>query len=79
MTMYPDLGPVEVGDVLRFESSGDWEVHYVTVSKLTKKLIVIDKVTDFEGRPSKFSRKHGALSPNPGGRLLPYHRDPTSS
>lgn len=53
--MYPPLGPVQVGDFLRLESSGDWETHIVKVERLTKKLIYI------EGCADGFSREHGAV------------------
>ena len=51
--MYPPLPPVEVGEWLRFDSSGDPDHDFVQVDRLTKKLIWCGK--------EKFSREHGAL------------------
>lgn len=58
--MYPPLGPVEIGEWLRFEASDDWRHHFVQVSRLTKKLIWIDEGWDNDA-PIAFSREHGAM------------------
>ena len=59
MTMYPELGPVEVGEWLRYESSGDPDHYFLRVSRLTKNLIWVDDFND-DGAAA-FSREHGAL------------------
>lgn len=62
--MYPPLGPVSVGDWLRYESSGDPEHHYVQVAALSRKLIYVDGFAGFDVGPNgrlAFSREHGAL------------------
>lgn len=57
-SMYPDLPPVEVGETLRYFEPGDPDrtPYYVKVTRLTKKLIYVDGLT--EG--CAFSREHGA-------------------
>ncbi len=52
-SMYPPLPPVEVGEWLRYEKSGDWEVDYIRVERITAKLIYAEGMA--------FSREHGAL------------------
>jgi hypothetical protein len=64
MDMYPEIGPVEVGEWVRYESSGDPDHHFVQVAAMTKKLIYVDGFTGFGVGPNgrvAFSREHGAL------------------
>lgn len=58
--MYPPLGPVKAGDMLRFEASGDPDAYLVTVSRVTEKLIYVDDGWS-DGKPAAFSREHGAM------------------
>lgn len=52
-SMYPPLPPVEVGEWVRFEESGWWEVDYIRIERITDKLIYADG--------GRFSREHGAV------------------
>lgn len=53
MNMYPDLGPVEVGETLSFTASDMWWSDYIEVERMTKKLIYAGGMA--------FSRENGAL------------------